>query len=194
MEAEKKITVEGIELTEDLIKFEEKERTVIEEKYVPHVIEPSFGLGRIMYCIFEHCFKVRPQDAKRTYFEFPLSVAPVKCTLLPLMAQDKFVPKIRELKKLLTQAGVSSKVDDSSQTVGKRYARTDECGIPYAFTIDHTTIEDDTVTMREMDTMKQIRISLHDASSIMADLIHGRQTWADMLAKYPNVEAAAEKE
>lgn len=63
----------------------------------------------------------------------------------------------------MTRAGLSSKVDDSGQTVGKRYARTDECGIPYAFTIDHETLENDTVTMREMDTMKQIRINLHEA-------------------------------
>jgi glycyl-tRNA synthetase len=70
------------------------------------------------------------------------------------MSQVIFTPKVRELKSLLTKAGISSKVDDSGQSVGKRYARTDECGIPYAFTIDHTTLEDSTVTMREMDTMK----------------------------------------
>ena len=58
------------------------------------------------------------------------------------------------MKKLLNRSGISSKVDDSSQSVGKRYARTDECGIPYAFTVDFDTVEDNTVTMRELDTMK----------------------------------------
>lgn len=77
---------------------------------------------------------------------------------------------MRELKLLLTKAGISSRIDDSSQTVGKRYARTDECGIPFAFTIDHTTLENNTITMREMDTMKQIRIGLEEASKIMLDL------------------------
>lgn len=62
--------------------------------------------------------------------------------------------------------------------MGKRYARTDECGIPYAFTIDHLTLDDDTVTMREMDTMKQIRINLQDAPLIMTDLVQSKQTWA----------------
>ena len=58
------------------------------------------------------------------------------------------------MKTLLTAAGLSSKIDDSGQTVGKRYARTDECGIPFAFTVDFDTLENATVTMRELDTMK----------------------------------------
>lgn len=193
MEAEKKVTLQvggGFELTDEFIAFEKKEKTVIEEKYVPHVIEPSYGLGRIMYCVFEHCFKQRPLDAQRTYFDFPVAVAPIKCSLLPLMSQAIFTPKTRELKALLTKAGVSSKVDDSGQSVGRRYARADECGIPYAFTIDHTTLDDDTITMRDMDSMKQIRIQLKEASSIISDLIKGNATWAEMLAKYPNCNNA----
>ena len=90
MEANNEITLpigDGIKLSADFIKFEKKEKTMIEEKFVPHVIEPSFGIGRIVYCIFEHCFKVREQDAQRTYFDFPIAVAPVKCSLLPLMSQ-----------------------------------------------------------------------------------------------------------
>ena len=73
-------------LTCDYIKLEEKEKTIVEEKFVPHVIEPSFGIGRIIYCVFEHCFKVREKDAQRTYFDFPAMVAPIKCSLLPLMS------------------------------------------------------------------------------------------------------------
>ena len=93
----------------------------------------------------------------------------------------------------MTRAGLSSKVDDSGQTVGKRYARTDECGIPYAFTIDHETLENDTVTMREMDTMKQIRIPIQEAPIILGDLVNGRATWAEMLAKHPNVQAPSDE-
>jgi glycyl-tRNA synthetase len=63
MESDNEITLpigDGIKITAEFIKLEKKEKTVIEEKYVPHVIEPSFGIGRIIYCVFEHCFKVRP--------------------------------------------------------------------------------------------------------------------------------------
>jgi glycyl-tRNA synthetase len=59
----------------------------MEEKYVPHVVEPSFGIGRIVYMILEHCFKARDQE--RTYFLFPPSIAPVKCSILPLIPNEK---------------------------------------------------------------------------------------------------------
>lgn len=65
--------------------FNIEKKMRMEEKYVPHVIEPSFGIGRIVYCIFEHCFKVRAEDAQRTFFDFPSKISPVKTSLLPLM-------------------------------------------------------------------------------------------------------------
>jgi glycyl-tRNA synthetase len=167
MEEKKEITIEAngneLKLPQDMIKFEREEKTIHEEKYVPHVIEPSFGIGRILYCVFEHAFKMREADAQRTYFLFRALVAPIKCSLLPLMTKPDLVKKSYELKQLLTSAGMSSKLDDSGQTVGKRYARTDECGIPFAFTIDYDTLEDNTVTMREIDTMKQIRLPMGEA-------------------------------
>jgi glycyl-tRNA synthetase len=61
---------------------------------------------------------------------------------------------------MLIKAGVTSKIDDSGQTIGRRYARTDECGIPFAITVDYDTIKDKTVTLRDIHTMKQIRISV----------------------------------
>lgn len=158
MEEKNEITIvsgeKEFKLNNEYIKFSREEKTILEEKYVPHVVEPSFGIGRIVYCIFEHAFRMRESDAARTYFEFKGLVAPIKCSLLPLMTKPELVKKSYELKALLTKVGLSSKLDDSGQSVGKRYARTDECGIPYAFTIDFDTLEDNTVTMREIDTMK----------------------------------------
>lgn len=89
---------------------------------------------------------------------------------------------------MLNQAGLSSKIDETSITVGKKYARTDECGIPYAFTIDKDTLQDNTVTMRELDTMKQIRIPIADTPSVLNALVLGHLTWADCLKKYPVFE------
>ncbi len=60
----------------------------------------------------------------------------------------------------MTKAGISSKIDDSGQTIGKRYARTDECGIPFAITVDFDTLNDETVTLRELNTMKQVRLKV----------------------------------
>lgn len=137
---------------------------------------------------------MRENDAARTYFQFKALVAPIKCSLLPLMTKPDLVKKSYELKSLLTKAGLSSKLDDSGQTVGKRYARTDECGIPYAFTIDFDTLENNTVTMREIDTMKQIRLPMEDTPKVLNDLVHNVITWADCLGKYQNVEEKAAEE
>ena len=98
MEANNEITIKigdnDLKLTKDHLTFSREEKTIKEEKYVPHVIEPSFGIGRIIYCIFEHAFKMRAQDAQRTYLDFPALIAPVKCSLLPLMSQPKMNVKV----------------------------------------------------------------------------------------------------
>ena len=174
-----------IKLTSEFIVIEKAEKSVKEEKYVPHVIEPSFGLGRIMYCIFEHCFKMREEDVQRTYFDFPAIVAPVKCSILPLMDKPELSAKTLKLKQMLTKLGVTSKIDDSGASVGKRYARTDECGIPFAFTVDFDTLEDDSVTMRELGSMKQIRIPMADAGSLISSIVTQQATWSDACEKYP---------
>ena len=85
---ELKIQVDDKEfvLTKEMISFTEETKTTQEEKFTPHVIEPSFGIGRIIYCVFEHCFKQRAEDAQRVYFAFPPTVAPVKTSLLPLVS------------------------------------------------------------------------------------------------------------
>jgi len=63
---------------------------------------------------------------------------------------------------MLTKEGISSKIDDSGQTIGKRYARTDECGIPFAITVDFDTLKDETVTLRDLQTMKQVRMKIQE--------------------------------
>lgn len=93
---------------------------------------------------------------------------------------------------MLLTAGLSSKVDDSGQSVGKRYARTDECGVPFAFTVDFDTLEQDVITMRELDSMKQIRLPMADAPAVLSKLINGHASWAQMLGFYGEVESKKE--
>ena len=80
--------------------------------------------------------------------------------------------------------GVSSKVDDSGQSVGKRYARTDECGIPFAITVDFDTLKDDTVTLRDLVSMKQIRLPIEEVSINVNSIVAGLIKWEDVVAKY----------
>ena len=83
-------------------------------------------------------------------------------------------------------------MDDSGQTVGKRYARTDEMGVPYAFTIDFDTLENESITMRELDSMKQIRLPMKEAPAVLKKLIEGIATWDQMMANYGEVESKKE--
>ena len=92
------------------------------------------------------------------------------------------------------KAGVSNKVDDSGQTVGKRYARTDECGIPFAITVDFDTLKDDTVTLRGLDSMKQIRLPVADLSALILSLSNAQSTWQEAVDKYGLYEQAKEED
>jgi glycyl-tRNA synthetase len=183
-----------VQVSKDSISIKIETKMAVEEKFAPHVIEPSFGIGRVIYCIFEHCFRKRPDDEKRTYFEFPVMIAPVKTSILPLISNNEEIARhVYELKSLLNKEGVSSKIDDSSQTIGRRYARTDECGIPFATTVDNDTLKDNTVTLREIHSTKQVRIPVADLALVILNLSKGIITWQDCQEKYPNFDAEKEE-
>lgn len=83
-------------------------------------------------------------------------------------------------------------MDDSGVTVGKRYARTDENGIPFAITVDQQTLEDDTVTVRYIDTMEQIRLPVKDTATLIFSFSQGLTTWAEAVAQYGLVNTSAQ--
>jgi glycyl-tRNA synthetase len=169
------------------IKMERFEQNIHEEKYWPSVIEPSFGIGRIVYCVLEHCFKVREKDARRTYFDFPPVVAPYKASILPLIENEEFLKFVEPIRKVLVQNGVSYKIDEID-SIGRRYARTDEIGVPFGITIDDITIKDNTVTLREIDTMKQIRVPIEEVGIIIKNVCNRSEKWEDIIKKYPAFE------
>ena len=84
---------------------------------------------------------------------------------------------------------ISHKVDDAGQTIGRRYARTDEIGIPYGITIDFQTVKDQTVTLRDRDSTRQVRVPLQDLPSALIPLVNGRWTWSTVEEKFPTFEA-----
>ena len=170
------------------IKLERFEQNVLEEKYAPNVIEPSFGIGRIVYCVMEHCFKVREKDTKRTYFNFPPAVAPYKVSILPLIANAEFLKFVEPIRKVLVQNGISYKIDETSDSIGRRYARTDEIGIPFGITIDDVTVKDNTVTLREIETMKQLRVPIDEVGQVIRNVCNRVSKWEDIVAKYPAFE------
>ncbi|KYN13767.1 PREDICTED: glycine--tRNA ligase [Trachymyrmex cornetzi] len=178
-----------VKITKDIIEVKRYQKTVHVEEIIPSVIEPSFGIGRIMYALFEHNFQAREGDEKRTYFSLPPVVAPLKCSVLPLSGNDEFVPFVKKLSQDLTKADISHKVDDSSGSIGRRYARTDEIAIPFGITIDFDTLKmPHSATLRDRDSMGQVRINLDELPSVVRDLSYGRTTWTEVETKYPKFE------
>ncbi|KAI3945747.1 hypothetical protein MKW98_023021 [Papaver atlanticum] len=154
--------------------------------FTPSVIEPSLGIGRIIYFLFEHSFYTRPNkagDEQLNVFRFLPVVAPTKCTVFPLVKDPELEAVARQISKSLTAAGIYNKYDDTGNTIGKRYARTDEVGVPFAITVDHTPT---TVTIRERDSKDQIRVKVTEVVSVCKDLIDGVRTWEDIRRQYPS--------
>merc|ERR1719468_160727 len=140
----------------------------------PHVIEPSFGIGRFMYTILEHNFKTR--DDSRHYFSFPFNISPYKCCILPLNDTDKsYEPIIKKISELLAEAEITHLIDARSGSIGKRYSRADEIGIKYAITLDYETLENcETVTLRDRESMGQIRVKIDDIVWVLGNLAQGK--------------------
>jgi len=135
------------------------------EKVTPHVIEPSFGIERTVYGILLHCFV---DDKKRgwSWFRFPPKIAPYIIAVFPLVNKDGLDKKAEEIYKNLKKD--FDIFYDNSGSIGRRYARADEIGTPFAITIDYDTKEDDTVTIRYRDTAKQERIKVKDLKSFIS--------------------------
>ncbi|XP_068160151.1 glycine--tRNA ligase-like [Antennarius striatus] len=174
-------------LTKDMVSVKRFQKTLHVEEIVPNVIEPSFGIGRIMYSIFEHSFHVRQEDEQRTYFSFPAIVAPYKCSILPLSPNQEFMPFVRQLSEAMTYNGVSHKVDNASGSIGRRYARSDEIGVAFGITIDFDTVHmtPHTATLRDRDSMRQIRAEVSELPEVIRDLANGTLMWSEVECKYP---------
>jgi glycyl-tRNA synthetase len=176
------------ELDKELIKIEKRKRTEHVREYTPNVIEPSFGIGRILYSLMEHVFWTREGDGARGVLSFPPSIAPTKVLLVPLSSNQEFKPFIKKITTRLRRVGVSNKVDDSSASIGKRYARNDELGTPFGITIDFVTVKDGSLTLRERDSTKQVRASEDDIIGAVKSLVDGEETWEDVAKRLPAFE------
>ncbi|KAJ1991956.1 Glycine--tRNA ligase 1, mitochondrial [Coemansia spiralis] len=180
------------EITPDMVSIENKTITEHVREYIPNVIEPSFGIGRILYSLIEHSFNVRADDEQRAVLSFKPVVAPFKCLVLPLSGHPSFEKPLLDVARRLRSNGVPARIDDAaSASIGRRYARNDELGTPFAITVDFQTADDNTVTLRERDTTKQIRGSVEEIVTLVKDLVSGNTTWDDVLASHQLVNTAA---
>ncbi|MDD5111284.1 MAG: glycine--tRNA ligase [Candidatus Altiarchaeota archaeon] len=127
-------------------------------KFVPHVVEIAYGIDRPIYCLLESCLS---EEADRTIFKFTKEVAPYTAGIFPLTQKDGIPEKARAIFTMLRDAGFYTFYDESG-SIGKKYARADEIGVPYCITVDYDTLKDDTVTVRERDGKSQKRVKTNE--------------------------------
>ena len=141
------------------------------KKVVPHVVEPSFGLERTFAGVLLHTFR---EDKERgwDWFAFPPRIAPYTIAVMPLMKKQKLPEKAKEVVEQLKQVKYDVFYDETG-SIGKRYARMDEIGVPYCATVDYQTLDDGTVTLRDRDTTKQRRVAVKDLCNVLWHLVSG---------------------
>ena len=134
------------------------------EKFVPHVIEPSFGVERALMAVLSSAYREDEQNgSRRVYLALPEHLAPVKFAVSPLLKnKSELVEKAREIYADLSKKNPGRVMWDDNGNIGKRYRRQDEIGTPHCVVVDFQTLEDDTVTIRERDTTEQRRVNIKD--------------------------------
>lgn len=175
---------EQIKIEKNAVTFETVCEEVHGENIIPHVIEPSFGIDRIVYSLLEHSYfeeeaeEKGEEDKTRIVLRLPADVAPVQAAVLPLLTREELIKPANEIVKMLRKTGILVSFDDSG-TIGRRYRRNDEIGTPYCITVDYQTLDDGTVTIRERDSMKQVRAGMGDIADNIHDLIYSGKSFED---------------
>jgi len=182
--------IAGIDVTTEMIKFNRVRKNVVGKRIRPSVIEPSFGLGRILYSLLEQSYYTRPgDDSSRAVLSLAPFIAPVQCAIFPLLSDERFEIVVEKISADLKKRRISTHIDSSGVSIGRRYSRVDEIGCPYCVTVDHQTLEDQTVTIRERDSTEQVRIRIEVLPTELTLLIYDSDfTWAQMKEKYPIVQ------
>ena len=148
--------------------------------FVPHVFELSAGIDRTFYIALDNSVrKEKRGKAERLYLSLPVPLAPSLVAVFPLVSKDGLPEKAREVFNLLEDYGFACTYDEKG-SIGRRYARVDEIGVPYAITVDYDTMQDSTVTIRERDTMEQKRIKIDSLPELLWKLSAGRLSFAKL--------------
>lgn len=194
-----------VAVSKAFVTIEEKDIKRTGADYVPSVVEPSFGVGRILYAILEQSYYVRRDDTgkneKRAVFALQANLAAQKVAVLPQFNKPQFEGPAQLIMRDFLGNGIPCRMDDSGVSIGKKYSRMDEIGIPYAITIDHETSEEgplkDSVTLRERDSMQQVRVPVAALVPLIAALsrLDNPISWSkDVVTKFPPHPPAGAKE
>lgn len=161
------VTLDGktMKIPKNCYEIVDVQEKIMGDKFVPHVIEPSYGIDRIIYFLLEHNYKeMTKNEEEYTILTLRPQIAPIKVGVFPLTGDDKLVKIAQEIDNGLRGAGIATYYDEGG-TIGRRYARMDEIGTPFCITVDHDTLKDNTVTIRDRDTTMQERKKITDLPS-----------------------------
>jgi glycyl-tRNA synthetase len=147
-------------ISPDCYRIEKVKEKVVVEKFYPHVVEPSFGTDRIIYMLLEHAFSAenRQGEEYRILALKPV-VAPIKVGVFPLIKKGELVEIARSIERTLRGKEINAYYDEEG-SIGRRYARMDEAGTPYCITVDQLSLKDNTVTVRNRDDSRQVRVKI----------------------------------
>ncbi len=154
------------------------EETIGGERFIPHVIEPSFGVDRLLYSVLEHSYGER-EDSGYKVLKLRPKIAPVKVGVFPLMPKDNLDTLAMEILQKLRKSGINSYYDDSG-SIGRRYARADEIGVPFCITVDYHSLKDSTVTVRERDTAQQKRVPIEKLVDVLKALVEEQTKFSEI--------------
>ena len=174
------VEVDGEELVVpvEATSFTVEEVTEHGEHLTPHVVEPSFGVDRLVYTLLVHGYHEDVVDEEvRTHLALDPEVAPTFVGVFPLLSELE--GRARELTERLREAGLAAAYDDSG-SIGRRYRRQDEVGTPFCVTLDERTTEEDTVTVRERDSTEQVRIEIETLVETLSALREGELSFAEL--------------
>jgi glycyl-tRNA synthetase len=178
---------EKYQIPADCFNIEEKLERISGERIIPNVLEPSFGIDRILYSLLEHSYQeMEPtadieSDNTGVYrvLTFLPQIAPIKVGVFPLMPKDGLVEITKGINKRLREQGIETYYDESG-SIGRRYARLDEVGTPFCITVDYDTKEDNAVTIRDRDSHDQARVKIDELGKVIDELVMGKKLFIDL--------------
>jgi glycyl-tRNA synthetase len=168
--------VGGYKIFTEHVEVTSQKMTVRGIRFIPHVVEPSFGCDRLFYVALEYAYGVKDD---RIVMSFPRSIAPMQVNVYPLVNKDGLRERAQEVHSLLLSEGFLADIDDTG-SIGRRYARADEAGVSLGITVDYDTLKDSTITVRDRDSWKQVRSALKDLPRLLHAYFQGKINFEDL--------------
>jgi glycyl-tRNA synthetase len=167
---------ENYEIKPDQVDISKQKTVVRGTRFIPHVVEPSFGADRLFYAALEYAYGIKDD---RVVMSFPRSIAPIQVGVYPLMSKDGLDTKAVQVQKMLANEGFMVELDDAG-SIGRRYARADEAGVQLGITIDYDTLKDNTVTIRDRDSWQQVRTQVKDLPELLHSYFQGKINFGNL--------------